>query len=440
MNNNPNAVKETLTSLIREMSASPSPYVKNPETDFIRKRKLPFDTVMQLLISMGGNCLYKELLESSGYDLQTATTSAFVQQRAKILPEAFEFLLHKFTQSHTKLKTFQGYRLLAADGSTLNIATNPNDPQTYAQNKPNEKGYNLLLLNALYDVCNRLYVDSIVQPYKMMNECRALADMVDRSPIDDKVIIVADRNYESYNNFAHIERKGWNYVIRVKDLGSSGILSGLRLPSGGEFDICFDLTLTKKRTKEVIANPEIYKCIASNSTFDFLDLHTNKFYPISFRVVRLLLPNDTYETLITNLDTFDFPPHILKEIYRLRWGVETSFRELKYTIGLANFHAKKQEFIAQEIFARIIMYNFTEMITAHVVISQTGKRHVYKVNFTIAVLVCRRFLRLRNNEPPLDVEALIRKNITPFRPLRKVQSNVRKTRSKSSVSFVYRVA
>ncbi|TMV47431.1 IS4/IS5 family transposase, partial [Paenibacillus mesophilus] len=44
-----NSLKETLTSLIREMAAAPAPYVKNPEKDFTRKKKLPFDTVMQLL-------------------------------------------------------------------------------------------------------------------------------------------------------------------------------------------------------------------------------------------------------------------------------------------------------------------------------------------------------------------------------------------------------
>ncbi|WP_159888190.1 hypothetical protein [Paenibacillus puerhi] len=83
MNEYAKSLKQTLISLIREMAAAPAPYVKNPEKDFFRKKKLPFETVMQLLISMGGNSLYKELLESQGYDVNTATTSAFVQQRNK---------------------------------------------------------------------------------------------------------------------------------------------------------------------------------------------------------------------------------------------------------------------------------------------------------------------------------------------------------------------
>jgi hypothetical protein len=73
----------------------------------------------------------------------------------------------------------------------------------------------------------------LFSPEGCATEGRALAAMVDRSPLKGKTIVIADRGYESYNNFAHMERKGWNYVIRVKDLDSSGILSGLRLPSGG---------------------------------------------------------------------------------------------------------------------------------------------------------------------------------------------------------------
>lgn len=434
------SLKNKLTSLIRDMSLMPAPYVKNPETDFTRKKKLPFETVMHLLISMGGNSLYKELLESQGYDLNTATTSAFVQQRNKILPSAVECLFHTFTQAYTELKDYRGYRLLAIDGSDLHIPTDPADSNTYFENAPGTKGYNLLHLNAAYDLCNRLYVDAVVQSRRLCNEGRALATMVDRSPLQGKTIVIADRGYESYNNFAHLERKGWNYIIRVRDLTSRGILSGLDLPSSEEFDTRVHLTLTRKQTKAIKAQPEKYKFVPSTSTFDFLDTMQNLFYPMSFRVVRFVLPGGLFETVITNLSAAEFPPDEIKSMYNRRWGIETSFRALKYTVGLTNFHAKKQESIVQEIFARLILYNFAEMVTSHVVISQIDKQHPYQINFTVAVHVCRHFLRARDDEPPPDVEALIRKNILPIRLHRPGQENTRKTRGKSVVSFVYRVA
>jgi hypothetical protein len=441
MNKYPNTIKEALSSRIREMAENPMLFVKNPGKDFTRDRKLPFETVVNLLISMGGNSIYKELLESQGYDVNTATSSAFVQQREKILPCAFEYLLHEFTSSHTAIKTCRGYRLLAADGSDLNIPTNPNDADTFFQTSQNAKGYNLLKLNAMYDLCNRVYVDNLIQTGRQQNEIKAFVDMVKRSNINDKAIVIADRLYESYNVFAHIEQKGWKYLIRAKDTDRkrNGILSGLSLPTSGEYDISVKRILAKISTNEVKFQPDIYRWLPNKVNFDFLDLHDNKFYPMSFRAVRFKISENSYETVITNLEQDDFPPEELKKLYHMRWGIETSFRELKYAVGLLNFHSKKREHIEQEIFARIIMYNFAEMITSHVVISQGDAKHVYQVNFTIAIHICRQFMRVCfwNNASPPDVEALIRKNILPVRPGRK---DKRKIRNKTAVSFLYRVA
>lgn len=440
MNEYPNVLKNKLYCLIKEMAASPAAFIKNPGKDFIRNRKLPFETVIQLIISMGGNSIYKELLEASGYDLNTATTSAFVQQRAKILPNAFDFLFHEFTQSHSEVKVYRGYRLLAVDGSSLPIAANPHD-NTYIQSQPERPGYSAFHLNAMYDLCGRIYVDALIQPEKRMNEKRAMSDMIDGSPIGGNVIVIADRGYESYNIFAHTERKGWNYLIRVKDLDSNGILSTLSLPTDEEFDVSVRRILTRKQTNEIKAHPEIYRRLPSNATFDYLEKHTrkhtNETYPISFRVVRFKVTDELYETVVTNLDASDFPPRELKALYAMRWGIETSFRELKYSVGLTNFHAKKREYIAQEVFARLIMYNFAQMITLHVVISQAGKKLAYQANFTLAIRICKLFLRSLGNVPPPDVEAFIRKNILPVRPGR---GHKRKIRPKSVVSFLYRVA
>jgi hypothetical protein len=430
-------VKGKLTWLIGKMTEKRAIYVKKPGKDFTRKRKLPFERVMQLLISMGGKSIYKELLEAEGYDLNTATTSAFIQQRDKIQPSAFEHLLHEFTNWHDMIKKHRGYRLLATDGSDLLFATNPDAQDTYYQTNENARGYNMLHLNVLYDLCNRLYVDTVIQPSKCQNEKKALSDMVDRSIIDGKTIIIADRNFESYNIFAHIEQKSWNYLIRVKDIDSSGILSGLKLPTDDEFDVTVHKILTRKQTNHVKANPDIYRFLPYNSTFDFLDLKSRPFYPISFRIIRLKISENHYQTIITNLEQSVFTADDIKKLYKMRWGVETSFRDLKYAVGLVNFHAKKWEYIVQEIFARIIMYNFSEMITSHVVISQADTKHAYQVNFSVAIHICRHFLRSPNNIHPPDVEALIRKNILPIRLDRQYTRN---THTKSAVSFTYRMA
>ena len=50
-------IKSTLYELIHEMSAHYWLYVANPERDFSRERKLPFEKVLAMLISMGGGSL-----------------------------------------------------------------------------------------------------------------------------------------------------------------------------------------------------------------------------------------------------------------------------------------------------------------------------------------------------------------------------------------------
>ena len=102
--------------------------------------------------------------------------------------------------------------------------------------------------------------------------------------------------------------------------------------------------------------------------FDFLPTRNRKAVPVTpyalpFRIVRFRVSDSVIETVITNLDPDLFPPSELKKLYAMRWGIETSFRSLKYTMGLLHFHAKKVEHILQEIFARLIMYNFSELIT-----------------------------------------------------------------------------
>ena len=158
-------------------------------------------------------------------------------------------------------------------------------------------------------------------------------------------------------------------------------------------------------------------------------------YHLPFRIVRFLLPSGDFETVVTNLPARDFPPDELKMLYAMRWGIETSFRELKYTVGLLHFHAKKAEYIYQEIFASLVMYNFTELITSQVVTHSKSRKYAYMADFSVAVHACRQFLQ--GTVSPPSVEAIISRNLSPVRPGR---SSPRKTTQKNSFSFLYRVA
>lgn len=432
----PNKAKHLLLKSIRE-AAHKREFFQNPDSDFTRIRKLPFEKVVELILSMGGGTLDKELLDFFHLSTDAAGSSAFVQQRAKISYAAFEDLFHVFSQKSDTVRFYRGYRLFAVDGSDLHIPTNPLDKESFFPGTNGQKPYNLLHLSTLYDLLSHTYLDAVLEKGSG-NENGAVIDMLLRSSVPN-VLLIGDRNYESYNLMAHCQEKGWRFLIRVKDLTPTGIAASLDLPHTEQFDVPVSLSITRKQGIQARALCN-YKFLPSNARFDFLPSSSRKrdpitFFPLHFRAVRFKITPDSYEMILTNLPAQTFPPEELKKLYAMRWGIETSFRELKYTIGLLRFHSKKTEFIFQEVFAALTMYNFAEVITQSVVIRQAERKYLYHVNFSQAAYICRQFFR--SNISPPSVETLIAKYIVPIRHDR---HNARNLAVKSAMSFLYRVA
>ena len=433
----PKKIKRALKKCINEISLHPKQFANNPEKDFTRKRKLPLKQVLKCVLSMTGKSLRGELMDYFNLSLKMPTVSALVQQRNKINYTAFEALFRSFTNSVDERSIYKGYRLLAVDGSDLHTPTNKDEKSSFYEGTNGQKPYNLFHLNALYDLQRRIYVDAVVQGRKHENEHRAFVTMVDRDNSSIPTIYIADRGYESYNNMAHVIKKGQKFLIRVKDLISNSILSGLQLPDSNEFDISACVGLTRKQTNEV--KQSNLKLVSHTQKFDYLPKTSKKSIPmapyyISFRIVRFKLTEDTYEVLLTNLTEEEFSASEVKDLYAMRWGIETSFRDLKYSLALSYFHSKKTEHILQEIFARLTMYNFAELITSHVVVKQNNRKLSYRINFAAAVHICRNFFL--KNISPSDIEALLLMHLLP---VRQRSANPRRGSPRAAPSFIYRI-
>lgn len=437
MNNYPLYLKQKLFSKVSEMSSCKDQFVLRPGKDFTRDRKLNFESTLKVMLSMGGSTLSKELLDLFGFDLDRVSVSAFVQQRKKLLPYAFKHLFYNFLQECSFEKCYKGYRLIAFDGSSLSIPYDKSKTDTHYETDYHPKGFNYMHMNAMYDVCNKVYLEARLQLDKTKGECSFLDDMVDQSDIKEPVIVLADRGYESFKSLAHITEKGWKYAIRIKDSGSTGILSAVDLPDEEEYEMVVTYDLTHKKAQAVIDELPNYKFLPSSSKFDLIETPDRYYYTLSFRIARFKLSEDSYEIIVTNLDSKEFPSSELKLLYFKRWGIETSFRELKYSVGLTNFHAKSAAGILQEVFCRLIMYNFSSMITLHVIIKKRGNTYGYKANFDVAVHICKYLISPKGDAKPPDVEALIRQHVHPIRPGR---TSPRSVRPRRAVGFNYRVS
>ena len=427
-------LKTTLENCIAELDELHFMFCQNPEADFTGNRKLSFHDYIQFMVQMQSKSVSNEILDFFEHSLAAPAKSSFTQQHFKLQPEGWSFLFHIFVEQCRELsdQPYHGYRLLACDGSDVNIARDPEDERTFIHE--GEKGYNAIHVNALYDIINHTYCDFLVQGKKKLHERAALNTITDRYPDSVPAILMADRGYESFNVFAHLIQKNMKFIIRMKDINSNGILSAYDLPDS-QFDTHIKTTLTRRHTKETLGDPNTYTILQQTTDLDFLDENCT-YYDIEFRIVRILLDNGTYICIATNLSEEDFPLEEIKKLYRMRWSEETSFRELKYTIGLVNWHSSKYDGILQELNARMILYNFCEFVTAQAVVrTRDNTKHIYKINFATAVNICRAYLKHSSDE--IETMLLIQKHLTPVRSNRKYPIRLRPKRNRD---FMYRAA
>lgn len=431
-----NVVKAMLFTSIHELAANPEHYVLHPGKDFSRNRKLGFQRLLLMLLTMEGDCIKEELYRYFGRSTDTPSKAAFYKQRKKVKEDAFRSLLVSFTQKCQKKLLKGKYSLVACDGSAADIFRNPDDSDTFFEpNGKSTRGFNQIHINAFFSVLDKKITDFLIQPARKRNEYSAFCQMVDRSESDTPVIYLCDRGYASYNAFAHVIESGQFFVMRCTDDKTEKIL-GFPLDNIQQLDYHVERILSRSQSKKKRLHPEQeeqYRFVCKNVPMDYIT-QGHPEYRLSLRIIRIELSDSCYENLITNLPELDFDFDDLKDLYHLRWDEETSFRDLKYPLCLKAFHSQKYEYIIQEVWARAILYNFCSEIAMAVEIPEKKRKYVYQVNYSEAIKICRDFLRIHDGTT-LDVEGLIAQNILPVRPGRTFP---RQARFKLPISFCYR--
>jgi hypothetical protein len=436
-------MKNILDKTINEHLARRAEFVRNPLADFTRDSPFNMENTIRFILEMGGNSLPIELEKFFNHSEDTPTKSAFVQQRQKLLPSAFKSIFDKFNKQCEDDKRYRGYRLYAADGTALNVALDPDAESHVARS--NGEGYNQLHINTLYDLCNKTYTDVFVQPIQKLDERGALETMLGRYTFSGKNILTLDRGYEGYNMIAHLLNKdGLDFVLRVRQ-GVNAFSGIAKLPMT-TFDTYVDINISTTQTKDDKENGRIFVNTSKSENAQRWDFPSP--YTMRVRVVRFMINDvpdeygsvennpDNYETIITSLSPDEFSVEDIKELYHLRWGIETSYRDLKYSIGLVNLHAKIEDSVLQEIYAHFIMYNFCSRIAMSVEVEQSEEnKYEYQLNFRFAYYECKCFMSGK-----LSGSRLLRKIRKCVEPVRPGRSDKRKIKPASFVPFNYRVA
>lgn len=129
--------------------------------------------------------------------IREVTKSAFCQARNKLSHQAFCELnqhLLAFVKEHSSLRTWHGYRLLAIDGSTLQIPweTKPHfdpTPSTANDSQP------LARVSQLFDILNKLTIHAGLHPYRIGEREMAMH----HGPfLQSNDLLLLDRGYPSF--------------------------------------------------------------------------------------------------------------------------------------------------------------------------------------------------------------------------------------------------
>ncbi len=346
-------------------------YFVNPKTDFTRNRKCPLKDVIYLLTGSGRRSLSKETFSFYRTD-DFITASGFDQQRSKLKPEGIRFVFDEFSRkvSGVQKGTVKGYRIIGTDGTDLNVLFNPSQ-DTYMEGSNGESGYNQYHVVTFQDVLTRTYLDVEIQPKPSCNETGAATTMVKRRflSVKEKAILIADRGFASFNLLETCNRNGINYCLRIKE---NFCRESADMPLA-ECDQDFETIIVIRQTKEnkELIRQKLARYLSGESPFGKYKTSQTWEYEdgceLKFRIVRFSLGvkdgKEIWETLITSLPREEFSMDDLKQIYHLRWdAVEGGYRNLKYDLGLSFFHGKLDPYYRQEIYAKLLGFNFGQTL------------------------------------------------------------------------------
>jgi len=173
----------------------------------------------------------------------------------------------------------------------------------------------------------------------------------------------------------------------------------------------------------------------------FKDKQYNKTTSIKVRLVRVNLPNGEIEVLMTSLlDSQKYPSKMFKELYFLRWGIETYYDELKNKIKLEYFTGYSKISVLQDFFCAVFISNLQSTIVndlqEELAVKNQNTKLDYKINTNLTYgFLKNRVLELLFNEGALEdvfleLQTLFLKNTVPIRPDRSNPRNVGKYRNR----------
>jgi len=329
---------------------------------FSRVRKLSFPVLIVLIVQKSVKSLQLRLNEwFEWFGGETVSSSAFTQARANLKHTAFIALNNCNVEIYYRDGIYErckGLRVLAIDGSKIRLPKGAEMKEKFgAINYSNQKEavegeHNYSQLSVLYDVLNRIVITAecgVARAYEVDLAVKHLDEV--RKNTD---LLLCDRNYATYDFITTLLERNIHFVIRCP--AKFAIVKKMQQGSGADSRL--------------------------------VEVKNNQKQLLSLRFVRVLLSTGEYEILVTSLlDEQLYPADMFKELYHLRWEIETLYGLLKTRLELENFTGKTVESVLQDIYSTLYLTTIESILTADAAATlknKTTSKNQQKVNHSVS--------------------------------------------------------
>lgn len=396
---------------------------RNKPTDFTRKRKIgPKELIIYNMNKKGLSSKMEEyhFFKITGYE--SISTPGMLKQREKLNPEIFRHLNDGLLNVYYKdckeeMKLYKGYLLTATDGSEFEIPNTKTSKENFGSTTSGYKKTENVArakVSIVIDILNKFVLDICIAKHRTndMKLSKIHRDQIISKFRDYKIINIKDRGYTSLEDMYYSINNNIKFIQRLDSKTFSKEISQMK-SNDEEIEIQNEYNRIKYLKKTA---PELYQY--------YLDGNT-----IKLRAIKIELETET-EILLTNLD---FTYEEMKELYKLRWSIESTYHQLKENLKIETISSGKEVIVKQEILSQMLVYNIAQshINVAESKITQEKYKHEMKINHNMAMGLLKDYfiyiIMEEKAEKRLllmdEFEQLIVKYLCPIRKNRKYKRN-----------------
>lgn len=251
-----------------------------------------------------------------------------LEARNKINPKVFIALNDAINEviykTHNPNKLWKGYRVLAIDGSLIEIPNAEALGDEYGQIESQNSIVVEAKVSCIFNVINKIILSSKIDKCKVSDQHMAtemISEIIKKSNEND--LILFERGYYSMELLSYLIENNINFFMKLSEMDIKGIM--------------------------IADKPDQTIQIKYNQKF------------CKVRVIRFVNSSSEEEILITSLLDRNLAIQNFMELFFMRWGEEIEYDELKNRLLIENFTGTNKTTIEQDFYAMIYLSNMVEM-------------------------------------------------------------------------------